>query len=392
MNDAILVLNAGSSSLKFSVFGHESALPELLEGSIGGLEQAPRLRIRCPGQAPVVRELGTAAMSAGDAVEAALSALEDHQLLQRVQAVGHRIVHGGLEFTEPTVLDAAVVDRLRRLAPMAPLHQPHNLDIVEQVRSRLPQATHVGAFDTAFHAGRPAGDRLYGLPRELAEDGVVAYGFHGLSYAHVAGVLGARHGSAAGGRAIVAHLGSGASLCAMHGGRSVATTMGFSPLDGLLMSTRCGPLDPGVLLHLLGERGMGVEELGEMLYLRSGLLGLSGISGDMQVLLDSTETRAAEAIELFVYRIGRQIGSLAAALGGLDTLVFTAGIGENAPLIRERVCEAAAWLGVAIDPACNTSGEMLISAAGSKVEILVVPADEARQVAQGVLACLARAA
>jgi acetate kinase len=392
MNDALLVLNAGSSSLKFSVFGCEPALPELLAGSISDLGHGPRLTLRGPGQAPASRDLVKGAMSASDAVDAALGALEDRQVLRRLRAVGHRIVHGGLEFTLPTELDAGILDRLRRFVPLAPLHQPHNLDIVDQVRARLPQAIQVGAFDTAFHAGRPAGDRLYGLPRELAADGVVAYGFHGLSYAHASGVLRARHGATAGGRAIVAHLGSGASLCAMQDGHSVATTMGFSALDGLPMSTRCGPLDPGVLLHLLGERGMDLEEVGELLYQRSGLLGLSGVSGDMQALLRSDDPRAAEAIDLFVYRIGRQIGSLAAALGGLDTLVFTAGIGENAPLVRQRVCEAAAWLGVTIDPDANTAGATPLSTADSKVEVLVVRADEAREVAKGVLACLARAA
>ncbi|CAN5634298.1 acetate kinase [soil metagenome] len=391
MSAALLVLNAGSSSLKFSVYAHEPALPELLKGSISRLGDAPRLSVRCPGQPPLSRALGNGALSANDAVETALAELETRGMLQHMHAVGHRIVHGGLEYSEPLLLDALAVQRLRRLSPLAPLHQPYNLDIVEQSRQHLPQAQQIGAFDTAFHANRPAGDRLYGLPRELAEDGIVAYGFHGLSYSHVAGVLRSR-AAGAGGRAIVAHLGSGASLCAMQAGHSIATTMGFSPLDGLLMSTRCGPLDPGVILHLLGERGMDLESLNQLLYRRSGLLGLSGISGDMQVLLDSADPRADEAIELFVYRIGRQIGSLSAALGGLDTLVFTAGIGENSAHIRQRVCEAAGWLGVAIDPAANAAAATVISTSDSRVEVLVVPTEEERAVAQAVLTCLARLA
>lgn len=388
MSQAILILNAGSSSLKFSVFGHAAELPLLLRGSISRLGHAPRLEIRCPGGADSDRALGNTPMPPDAAVRAAFAELGERGLLDRIGVVGHRIVHGGLTFAQPSVLDSPTLAKLRQLAPLAPLHQPYNLDIVELASELLPGATQIGAFDTAFHAQRPRRDRLYGLPRQLSEDGIIAYGFHGLSYAHVATVLRARDGMRAGGRTIVAHLGSGASLCAMDAGRSVATTMGFSALDGLVMSSRCGSLDPGIILHLIRERQMSVDAVSELLYERSGLLGISGISGDMQTLLQSQDPHAGEAIDLFVYRIGRQIGSLAAAIGGLDTLVFTAGIGENAPAIRQRVGEAAAWLGVDVDPARNERRETSIGSATSAVQVLVIPADEERAVAEGVVACL----
>ncbi|WP_454831049.1 acetate/propionate family kinase [Pseudoxanthomonas wuyuanensis] len=388
MNQAILILNAGSSSLKFSVFGRAAELPLLLRGSISRLGHAPHLKIRGPGGTDSDRALGTAPMPPDAAVRAAFAELAERGLLDRIGVVGHRIVHGGPTFVQPSALDPPTLAKLRQLAPLAPLHQPYNLDIVELACELLPAAIQIGAFDTAFHAQRPRHDRLYGLPRRLSEDGIVAYGFHGLSYAHVATVLRARNGRRAGGRTIVAHLGSGASLCAMEAGRSVATTMGFSALDGLVMSSRCGSLDPGIILHLIRERQMSVDAVSELLYERSGLLGVSGISGDMQTLLQSQEPHAGEAIDLFVYRIGRQIGSLAAAVGGLDTLVFTAGIGENAPAIRQRIGKAAAWLGVDIDPARNQRGDNSIGSAASAVDVLVIPADEERAVAEGVLTSL----
>jgi len=388
MTKALLVLNAGSSSLKFAVFGQSAELPTLLKGSISRLGHEPRLKIQSSGEAGWEKALDASPMSPGDAVREVFAALGEHGFLGRISAVGHRIVHGGQTFTRPTVLDCSTLDRLRHLAPLAPLHQPHNLEIVELASGLLPDAIQIGAFDTAFHADRPRCDRLYGLPRRLSEDGIIAYGFHGLSYAHVAAVLRARYGPGAGGRTIVAHLGSGASLCAMHAGRSVATTMGFSALDGIVMSSRCGSLDPGVVLHLIRERHMSAEAVSELLYEQSGLLGVSDISGDMQMLLQSVDPRAGEAVALFVYRIGRAIGSLAAAVGGLDTLVFTAGIGENAPKVRQLVCEAAGWLGVSIDPVHNEGGETSIGAAASGVDVLVIPAEEERAVAEGALVCL----
>ena len=285
-------------------------------------------------------------------------------------------------------MTATILERLTQLAPLVPLHQPANLEMVALARHHLPSALQVGAFDTAFHADRSNLDRLYALPRSLSDEGIVAYGFHGLSYDHIAAVLRAREGPRAGGREIVAHLGSGASMCMMNAGQSIATTMGFSALDGLVMSTRCGVLDPGIILHLMQQRQMTAEAVSDLLYHRSGLLGVSQISGDMATLLLSADPRAAEAVALFVYRGGRAIGSLAAALGGLDTLVFTAGIGENAPRIRALICQSAAWLGARLDTGLNTLGETVISDRGSGVEILVIPADEERTVATGVLACM----
>jgi acetate kinase len=271
---------------------------------------------------------------------------------------------------------------LRDLIALAPLHQPASLDIVAAATRLFPHAVQVGCFDTAFHAARPRLATLYGLPRALTDAGIVSYGFHGLSFGYIAARLRDRHGAKAGGRAIVAHLGSGSSLCGMVEGRSVATTMGFSPLDGLVMSTRCGSLDPGVVLYLAQERKLPPDDIADMLYRQSGLLGVSGISGDMRTLEASDAPAAAEAIDLFVYRAGREIGSIAAALGGLDTLVFTAGIGENSPGIRERISATAGWLGVAIDVERNRRGETLISTEESAVEVLVIPTDEERAVAE----------
>ena len=388
MKPAILVLNAGSSSLKFAVYAHKATLPLLLRGNIAALNHAPRLMVRDTGAADSDRQLGTAPMSPGAAAQVIFGELARRGLTGAITAVGHRIVHGGQNFTQPTFLTAAVIDQLHQLNPLAPLHQPINLEIVAKAREQLPDALQIGAFDTAFHARRPSIDRLYALPRDLSDDGIVAYGFHGLSYDHVAAVLSARDGPRAGGRTIVAHLGSGASMCAMNAGQSIASTMGFSALDGLVMSTRCGALDPGIILHLMQQRQLTTEAVSDLLYHRSGLLGVSQISGDMATLLQSADPRAAEAIAMFVYRAGRAIGSLTAALSGLDTLVFTAGIGEHAPRIRALICQSAAWLGARLATRLNTLGETVISDQGSGVEILIIPADEERTVATGVLACM----
>ena len=388
MKPAILILNAGSSSVKFAVYAQADTLSVLLRGSIAALGSAPRLTVRSLAETYPDRLIGNAPMSPGTAGQVIFDELAQRGMTKAIAAVGHRIVHGGQHFTQPTVLNAAVIGQLHQLATLAPLHQPANLKIVALASERLPTALQIGAFDTAFHAGRPNIDRLYALPRSLSDDGIVAYGFHGLSYAHIAAVLRARDGPRAGGRAIVAHLGSGASMCAMNAGQSIATTMGFSALDGLMMSTRCGALDPAIVLHLMQQRQMTAEAVQDLLHNRSGLLGVSQISGDMATLLQSADPRAAEAIALFVYRAGRAIGSLAAALGGLDTLVFTAGIGEHAPRIRALICQSAAWLGARMDTGLNTLGETVISDRGSGVEILVIPADEERTVAAGVLACM----
>ncbi|KRB18021.1 acetate kinase [Mesorhizobium sp. Root695] len=386
MTDAILVLNGGSSSLKFAVFEERDQLPLLLRGNVSSLDRRPRLRVEAAaGRSKIDRSMGEAPIDMDKAFAAVVSVLAENDLLRRIDRVGHRIVHGGRGFTEATRLDERTLDVLRLLEAMAPIHQRINLEIVALATELLPQALQIGCFDTAFHSARPELAKIYGLPRAMTEAGIVSYGFHGLSYSHIAAKLYDRYGTRAGGRTIVAHLGSGASLCAMDAGRSIATTMGFSTLDGLVMSTRSGALDPGVILHLLQERRLSAEELVTLLYEQSGLLGVSGISGDMRTLVGSDDPAAAEAVDLFVYRIGREIGSLAAAMGGLDTLVFTAGIGENAPLVRERISAAAAWLGVGLDDERNRGGEEVVSAANSRVDVLVIPADEERAVAKEML-------
>ncbi|RWE45649.1 MAG: acetate/propionate family kinase [Mesorhizobium sp.] len=385
MTDAVLVLNGGSSSLKFAVFERRGELP-LLRGNVSSLGQQPRLRVEvAAGRPKIDRSLGEAPIDMAKAFAAVASVLAENDLLRRIDRVGHRIVHGGRDFTEATLLDDRALKALRLLEPLAPIHQRINLEIVALAAKLLPQALQIGCFDTAFHSTRPEHAKIYGLPRAMTDAGIVSYGFHGLSYSHIAAKLRDRYGARAGGRAIVAHLGSGASLCAMDAGRSVATTMGFSTLDGLVMSTRCGALDPGVIFHLLQERRLSADELVTLLYEQSGLLGVSGISGDMRTLIASEDPAAAEAVDLFVYRIGREIGSLAAAMGGLDTLVFTAGIGENAPLIREGICVAAAWLGVGLDEERNREGDEVVSNGTSRVDVLVIPADEERAVAAEML-------
>jgi len=357
----------------------------LLKGSIASLNANPRLRLSGREEPVRQRDLGVGPLDTGTAVEIAADEIRSVIGISRLETVGHRIVHGGRTFTSPVFLDDDVVEELRRLIPLAPIHQPQNLEIVERAKKLFPGAAQVGCFDTAFHAGRPAVARTYGLPRELSESGIQSYGFHGVSYAYISSELRKLYGPASGGKVIVAHLGSGASLCAMLDGKSVATTMGFSPLDGLVMSTRCGALDPGVILYLLLERGMRAEEVASLLYHRSGLLGISGITGDMQWLLESNSPEARGAVDAFVYRAGREIGSLAAALGGLDTFVFTAGIGENSSEIREKIVQSASWLGIKIDPERNARHERWIQARGSAVDVLVLPTDEEGSIVEEIV-------
>ena len=378
MTPLILTVNAGSSSVKVAVFEEGDAGPARLRAQVSGLGVQPKLTwSAADGRAAAARPLPVSAGS-GAALDHILDELALQDLLHQVSHVGHRIVHGGSAYTTPTLLDGAAMEALHRLIPLAPMHQPANLDGVAAMARRLPDALQIGCFDTAFHAGQPRLARLYALPRELSDAGLIAYGFHGLSYQYVAAQL------PAGRRAVVAHLGSGASLCALADGRSQATTMGFSPLDGLPMATRCGAVDPGLVLHLIESRGLSVAAVRELLYEKSGLLGMSGLSGDMAVLLKSPAPAAREAVELFVYRVRREIGAMAAVLGGIDTLVFTAGIGENSPEIRASVCEALGWLGVVLDPSANISGQSLISVNSSAVEVRVIATDEERIIAQAV--------
>lgn len=381
----ILTLNAGSSSLKFAIY---EAAPELalrLSGQVSDIGGSPRMKAKAGGE--TVADESWAGEAGLDAMLERLFAwLTAQGHASGLVAVGHRIVHGGRDFRQATMLTPTVLAKLEALAPLAPLHQPFNLSGVAIAARHLPDALQVGVFDTAFHADQPDVARLYALPRDLIDEGVLAYGFHGLSYDYIAGALRDRDGERAGGRAIVLHLGSGVSLCAMDRGCSVATTMGFSALDGPPMSTRSGGLDPGVILHLLQAKGMSVEAVSDLLYHRSGLLGLSGLSGDMVTLLKSEAPDARQALEVYVYRIAREIGSLAAALGGLDTLVFTAGVGENAAPIRERILALCGWLGVTLDAAANRDAAERISEQDSRIEVLVIPTDEEVVIARGVAA------
>jgi acetate kinase len=383
MPGALLVLNAGSSSLKFSVFVDEDPPRVLVRGQVEELFRRPRFVARAGGAVVGEKEWpGGTHLGHDGAIEHLFAWSRGGVLAGRpVAAVGHRVVHGGTRFSGPTRVDAGVVRELEDLIPLAPLHQPHNVAAIKAVAQRAPSATQVACFDTAFHATQPAVAQVFALPRRYAEEGLRRYGFHGLSYEYVASALPALDPRAAAGRTVVAHLGNGASMCALAGGRSVATTMSFTALDGLVMGTRCGAIDPGLVLYLIERRGMDVRALERLLYEESGLLGVSGESSDMRDLLASSTAGAAEALDLFVYRIDRELGSLAAALGGLDALVFTGGIGEHAAAIRARVARGASWLGLDFDEEANARGGPCISAPGSRVAAWVIPTDEEAMIA-----------
>lgn len=372
----MLVLNAGSSSLKFSIFelGVKLRSSAASHGAVTGFPHEPHVRIT-GGDGAVLEERDLDRIAGHEAALRYVLDWVDRAAAKRIVAAGHRVVHGGAVFTEPCVVDDKVIEKLRELVPMAPLHQPHNIAAIVAFLALHPGVPQVACFDTAFHHAQPPIATRFALPASPMLTDVKRYGFHGLSYEYVASVLPSHLGERAEGRVIVAHLGSGASMCALQFRRSVATTMGFTALDGLVMGTRCGALDPGVLLYLL-ERGMSATELRDLLWERSGLLGVSGISDDVRELLAADTAPAREAIELFVYRIARETGSLAAALGGLDAFVFTAGIGENAPAIRAAVCERLGWLGIALDAAANAAGGPQISQAGAAARVLVVGTDE----------------
>jgi acetate kinase len=359
--------------------GPAGALKLETRGQIEGLGTSPRFKAQDGNVRPMPgAPLDTAGKSFGhpEAFAQLAKWLREH-LGGAVSpaAVGHRVVHGGPEFARPTLVDSNVLSKLEALVPLAPLHQPHNLAAIKAVMNLHPGLPQVACFDTAFHRGRAAVTGRFGLPHELFKSNVRRWGFHGLSYESIARRLPDVAPDVASGRVIVAHLGSGASLCAMRDGRSVETTMAFSVLDGLPMGTRCGSLDPGVILFLL-RQGMAVDELEKLLYQKSGLLGISGISNDVRALLASDKQSAADAIEYFAYRIVREIGSLTAALGGLDALVFTAGIGENSPVIRQRVCDALSWLGIELDSQANAGGRGRISRGIAAPSVWVIPTDE----------------
>jgi acetate kinase len=381
---AILVINAGSSSIKFCVFAVEGdGLRRGLQGQVAGLTTVPRFLAR-RGDATVADRSFTGPISHAAGLECVLDCVRTEIGATALAGVGHRVVHGGLEFMAPIRVDDAVLARLDRYVPLAPLHQPHNLAAIRLMIESLPGVPEVACFDTAFHRSIPEIAQWFALPPRFAEAGVRRYGFHGLSYEYIASVLPQIDRRAAEGRTVVFHLGNGSSMCAMNGGRSVATTMGFTAVEGLPMGTRCGALDPGVVLFLLDEMKLTVREVERLLYLQSGLLGMSGVSSDMRDLLGSDVPAARRAVDVFIYWAGRELGSLAAALGGLDAVVFTAGIGENQPEVRARICRNAAWLGVELDDQANDRQQQRISAPGSAVAAYVVPTDEELMIARHV--------
>jgi len=393
MSDVIAVLNAGSSSLKFSLFRADGDdLTVLVRGQAESLFSTPRFVAR-DAQGAVLDEhawpQGTSLGHAG-ALDHLVGLLRSRFAQHALVGIGHRVVHGGAEYGVPVRVDADIVKALEKFVPLAPLHQPHNLAAIRAVMQRAPDVAQVACFDTAFHRTNPEIAQMFALPHEMHEAGVRRYGFHGLSYEYIASVLPDFDTKAAHGRTVVLHLGNGASMCALQAGRSVASTMGFTAVDGLPMGTRTGNLDPGVVLYLMDERGMDARAIEKLLYQQSGLLGVSGIASDMRTLLASAESRAKLAVDLFVYRITREMGSLAAALGGLDAIVFTAGVGENSAEIRARVCKAAEWLGVDLDAASNQSGGPRISSAASRVTAWTIPTNEELMIARHTERLLAR--
>ncbi|MCB5944164.1 acetate/propionate family kinase [Acidocella sp. KAb 2-4] len=389
MADAVLTINAGSSSIKFALFETADGLTRIAEGLAEGIGTAPHLRISANGALALERRWPAhAAETHEDLMREVLGWVEAHLGADRLIAAGHRIVHGGNRYTAPTRLDAEVMAHLAELNPLAPLHEPHNLAAVRAVLAVRPALPQIGCFDTAFHHTIPETATRLALPRAFHDEGVRRYGFHGLSYEYIAGRLRETVPDLAQGRVIVAHLGNGASLCALRGGLSVDTTMGFTALEGLMMGTRCGSIDPGVLIYLSQSHGMDAAAITDLLYKQSGLLGVSGISPDVRTLLQSKAPEAAEALELFAYSAARHAGALISCLGGLDGIVFTAGIGEHAAPIRAAICQRLAWTGARLSPEANAAAQPVISTADSKVEIRIIPTDEELMIARHTLVSL----
>ncbi|MDQ2106072.1 acetate/propionate family kinase [Azospirillum isscasi] len=383
--DAILVINAGSSSLKFSVFRETGAgaVQAAINGQISGIGTEPRFEAKDAAKRPLAERAWTAGEPSDRTALLAflLGWIEERLEGAKLLAAGHRVVHGGTRHAAPVLLTPAVMEELEGFIPLAPLHQPHNLAAIRALAEAHPELPQVACFDTAFHRGQPWQAQMFAIPRELTDEGVRRYGFHGLSYEYIARRLPELAPDLADGRVVVAHLGSGASMCAIHAGRSVDSTMGFTALDGLPMGTRCGNIDPGVLIYLMRQKGMGADAIEKLLYNKSGLLGVSGVSNDMRALLDSADPHAQEAVELFCFRIAKETGALAASMGGIDALVFTAGIGERSAPVRARVGDKLAWLGVVLDPAANEANGPLISAPDSRIPVYVIPTDEEQMIA-----------
>jgi acetate kinase len=383
MSGCIAVINAGSSSVKFALFDASSITGSLFSGQIAGIGIAPRLTVRDAAHQTVAeREWGAAGFDHDVATREILTTARSLISGTSVVGIGHRVVHGGMKYDSPVRLTAETLAELAKLIPLAPLHQPHNLAPVRVILDAAPQIPQVACFDTAFHRNQPPLAQSFAIPRRFTELGIRRYGFHGLSYEYLVSRLVELAPEIASRGIIIAHLGNGASLCAVNEGRSVASTMGFTAVDGLMMGTRCGAIDPGVILYLLQEHRMGAAAVEDMIYRKSGLLGVSGISSDMRALRGSSDSNAREAIALFVYRIVREIGSLVAALGGVDAIVFSGGIGENDAATRSEVIAACTWMGAVLDPARNAAGHNVISAGSSRIPVWVIPTDEERMIAQ----------
>lgn len=378
MTDTILTLNAGSSSIKFSIYASAEEPVQRVRGQVENLGPTARLIIEEEGEAAREIELGAA-----DHMSALKAVLEHSRTFLTdtpISGIGHRIAHGGIDFTHPVELTDAVLTKLHVLAPLAPLHQPHNLKVVDAAKAAFPKATQIGCFDTSFHRGHPWVNDTFGLPRKYYDRGVRRYGFHGLSYDYITSELAHLEPELAKGRVVIAHLGNGASMCAVKSGKSVASTMGFSALDGLPMGTRCGQLDPGVLLYLMDQENMSSEQISNLLYKESGLKGLSGMSNDMRELTASDKPEAKQALDYYAFRVRRELGAMTAVLGGIDAFIFCGGIGENSAPMRAQICEGMEWIGIEIDPHANASNAFEIGTSNTRV--MVVPTDEERVMAR----------
>ena len=395
-HNAYLVLNAGSSSLKFSVFRQVADTTELktiLSGQIAGIGSLATFIAKDANRRILAEHRWNEADSNNRDIllQYLLDWINNTLVDDHIVAAGHRVVHGGRFLGRPMQVNAELLDQLEQLVPLAPLHQPHNLAPMQSLARNHPELDQVACFDTAFHSTQPWRAKAYALPRELSDEGLCKYGFHGLSYEYVTQQLLATHPELAKGHIVICHLGNGSSLCAVKDGRSMDTTMGFTALDGVPMGTRSGSIDPGVLLYLMHEKKMDVDAIEDLLYRRSGLLGVSGLSNDMKVLQESTELHAKQAVELFCFRVAKEVGAMAASMGGLDALVFTAGIGENSPEIRELVAQQLEWLGVKLDAAANSERQVDISAADARVPTFVVPTNEEMMIAKHTMNVLAGA-
>jgi len=377
-------MNGVSSSIKFAIYAHDemqNSFQRLYKGKVTDIATQAHFYTTGTSESSIGVDQSVSADNHSEALQIILNWVAQKATELRIIAIGHRVVHGGHHFIKPVRIDHNVLTELKALIPLAPLHQPHALQAIEVLLRQYPHTPHVACFDTAFHTSMPAHEKRLPLPQSLSDKGIQRYGFHGLSYEYITHILPDYITAAASANVVIAHLGHGVSMCAVKNRQSIATTMSFTPLDGLPMGTRCGSIDPAIVLYLLAQ-GMTTEEVSDLLHHQSGLLGLSGISHDMQILLKSTETNAASGVDIFCYRVSRELGSLAMALGGLDVLVFTGGIGEHAAAVRANICRTAAWLGIDIDVDVNQANALQISSASSRVSVLVIPTNEEQMIVQ----------